>query len=266
MSKAERSRRGVARMLAVALLTPGSIVAADEVPVGAERLASEEELDRFSAQNGWVLDHHTGLSWTKTDERFLDWESAKAFCQSLEAEPQGAWTLPSIDELHTLWRGRPSVFSLQSKRHWTCNETEGGGVWIVGEGSKRKTQSFKSALRGVLCVAGVQDSDETRCQQTIATEICFEAIISETKGSVLEGSAVLRGVRVEAITSQGIVPQGKIEDDGLLCLDHNELKALDPKYLLFCHGGFYCGAFDATRPNFFNFGTQTIYLSPVRVH
>jgi len=73
---------------------------------------------------------------------------------------------------------------------------------------------------------------------------------------------MLKGVRVLMVSANGVTELGETDGFGILKVIKKDLIDLDPGVILFCHGSFFCGAFDTREPRFFEFDERFIQLAP----
>jgi len=119
------------------------------------------------ADGTYVIDHKTGLMWSRDESKRSDFDDADAHCRALRFGGFSDWRLPTLDELQTIVdRSRYSpaidtnVFNTNAGWTWTSDEYKGnpdpsGSVWIVdflyGDvGSYgRSSTAFARAVRAV---------------------------------------------------------------------------------------------------------------------
>ena len=71
-----------------------------------ERLRLEEE-ERKKAELLAAAKKSTGLQWSKTPEKLMNWKEAVDYCNNLEENGVKKWRLPNIDELRKLMQNCP---------------------------------------------------------------------------------------------------------------------------------------------------------------
>lgn len=65
---------------------------------------TEGKVQRFSTQNGLVIDGTTGLMWAKTDNGSgIDWSSANTYCLNFNGGGYSNWRMPTITELKSIY-------------------------------------------------------------------------------------------------------------------------------------------------------------------
>jgi len=88
----------------------------------------------ISYENGIIYDEKTNMEWFAGPDKFITWDEAKAWVESLSVEG-GGWRLPKKDELKSLYkrgagdRNMTPLFKHTGWRLWS-NEAEGElGAW-----------------------------------------------------------------------------------------------------------------------------------------
>ena len=117
------------RVLFATLLIASFSDAADKAKI----VAKDEHY--ISYENGIVYDEKTNIEWLAGPDKFVTWDEAKAWVESLSVAG-GGWRMPKKEELKSLYkkgvgeRNMTPLFKITGYRVWS-NETEGeSGAWF----------------------------------------------------------------------------------------------------------------------------------------
>jgi hypothetical protein len=126
--------------------------------------------------DGTVTDTKTGLMWQKANGGDKSWPGAGRYCRGLSLAGHSDWTLPTKDQLISLWNDG-GLRSTTNEFYWS-SETDpetavfGNLAWIVGfkDGSVSHGPSTESARieshdNIVSNVGGGQFLDSVRCMR-----------------------------------------------------------------------------------------------------
>jgi hypothetical protein len=111
------------RVLVTILLIASLSNAADKAKVIAK------DGHYVSYENGVVYDEKANIEWLAGPDKFVTWDEAKAWVESLTVDG-GGWRMPKKDELKSLYkkgvgeRNMTPLFKITGWRVWS-NETEG---------------------------------------------------------------------------------------------------------------------------------------------
>jgi hypothetical protein len=117
------------RVLFVTLLVASFTHAADKAKIIAE------DDHYISYENGIVYDEKASIEWLAGPDKYITWDEAKAWVESLSVEG-GGWRMPTKEELQSLYKkggGERNMTPLLKHTGWRVwsNETEGElGAWF----------------------------------------------------------------------------------------------------------------------------------------
>ncbi len=81
----------------------GTVVATIELrELVAEWEEEMENVDRFSDEGAFIVDHDTGLVWTKSVSPKMRWPDAVGYCSRQRTAGVSGWAMPSLDDLSKL--------------------------------------------------------------------------------------------------------------------------------------------------------------------
>jgi hypothetical protein len=121
----------------------------------------------IAAVSGAWTDPATHLTWATTDNGFaVTYSQAQYYCSHLLPEGGSGWTVPSIDNLQTLFGGTADdrgyhVLGAIHLTGWQWSSTPGkqsGEQWALdfGDGARASVAAGDSGLNRVLCVLRVR--------------------------------------------------------------------------------------------------------------
>ena len=126
---------------------------------------------RFAVESDTVLDHATGLEWTRDNVPGgrMNWKAAQEACGKLKLGGHSDWRLPTIRELLTIVdyeRHEPAIdteaFKCESTYYWTSTPTAsspGGCAWYVNFSNGYAYWSFHGYDNYVRAVRASQSLD-----------------------------------------------------------------------------------------------------------
>ena len=111
------------RVLFATLLVASFSDAADKAKI----IAKDDQY--VSYENGIVYDQKTNIEWLAGPDKYMTWDEAKAWVESLSVEA-GGWRMPRKEELKTLYKkgaGSRNMTPLLKTTGWRVwsDETEG---------------------------------------------------------------------------------------------------------------------------------------------